>query len=469
MPPKKQKGEKKGRGRAPSNSGGLLATSLGHSREASPAAEQDTDEEPSDFDIREATPQEGPTLSANDVARLHAKIALLESKLTSTYFDQSGRGSAQKCPIWKYGSQRPLSTDTPTMDKPSSLLPMRRAVLDWLGVHSFVLRLSDEEKKMMDPTELAIYRANRAEFQATWAPSSLTHLHHDVYMELKRHLSRSILVAHIFTQVSPEQHECAARLWDALLVAFHPHSHQVVSAVIAEAASTILQGPDHDISDPTKAFRRWDAAVASLHQNAGDLPTLDAKTLCTCLMIASMYASKQDAYYQAYMHLQATLALPTATLDPHTVRTAAVNAFNAEQRRRSSSAPESVLGFAAAATGFRRPPTGTSTPAASCCRCPHHCVLPDGTFRHVRVEAHIAAVPDRDSEPDVSEHTRRAYRVYKAAITASTSSTADIDRATRALQEERQSDLERARYYRMQEDEEALLAIAAAREYDSDE
>ena len=68
----------------------------------------------------------------------------------------------------------------------------------------------------------------------------LTHLHHDVYMELKRHLSRSILVAHIFTQATTEHHECAARLWDALLLAFHPRSHQVVSAVIAEAASTIL-------------------------------------------------------------------------------------------------------------------------------------------------------------------------------------------------------------------------------------
>ena len=461
------------RQRAPYNSGGLWTTSLGHSREASPAAEQATDEEPSDFDIREVAPREDSTLSADDVALLRAKIELLESKLTTAYFDQSGRGRAQKCPIWKYGSQRPLSTDTPTMDKPSSLLPMRRAVLDWLGAHSFVLRLSVEEKKMMDHTELAIYRANRAEFQATWAPSSLTHLHHDVYMELKRHLSRSILVAHIFTQVSPEQHECAARLWDALLVAFHPHSHQVVSAVIAEAASTILQGPDHDISDPTKAFRRWDAAVASLHQNAGDLPTLDAKTLSACLMIASMHASKQDSYYQAYMHLQATLALPSATLDPHTVRTAAVNDFNAEQRRRSSTsrAPESVLGFAAAATGFRRPPTGTSTPASSCCRCPHHCVLPDGTFRHVRVEAHIAAVPDRDSEPDVSEHTRRAYRVYKAAIDASAPH-GDIERLSRALKEERQSDRERARYHRMQEEEEAVMAIAAARDYsyyDSDE
>ena len=60
---------------------------------------------------------------------------------------------------------------------------------------------------------------------------------------------------------------------------------------------------------------------------------------------------------------------------------------------------------------------------------PHHCVLPDGTFRIVRpVEAHIASVPDRDPEADVSEKTLRAYRVYKAAITDPNSSRADIAR-----------------------------------------
>ena len=43
----------------------------------------------------------------------------------------------------------------PTMDKPGSLLPMRRAVFDWLGAYSFVLRLSEEERKLLDKTELA--------------------------------------------------------------------------------------------------------------------------------------------------------------------------------------------------------------------------------------------------------------------------------------------------------------------------
>ena len=45
----------------------------------------------------------------------------------------------------------------------------------------------------------------------------------------------------------------------------------------------------------------------------------------------------------------------------------------------------------------------------------------------------------------------------------------DIDRLTRALKEQRQANRERAQYYRMQEEEDAILAIAAARDYDSDE
>jgi len=105
-------------------------------------------------------------------------------------------------------------------------------------------------------------------------------------------------------------------VWDALLLAFHPHSHQVVSAVIAEAASTILQGPDHDTTDPAKAFRKWDAAVGSLNQNALDLPPLDAKMLSTCLMVASLHASKEDSYYQAYLQLQATLQYDSAKWKP---------------------------------------------------------------------------------------------------------------------------------------------------------
>lgn len=241
----------------------------------------------------------------------------------------------------------------------------------------------------------------------------------------------------------------------------------MVSAVIAEAAATILQGPDHDTTDPAKAFRKWDAAVGSLNQNALDLPPLDAKMLSTCLMVASLHASKEESYYQAYAQLQAALALPSATLDAPTVRAAAVAAFNAEQRRRSSTsrAPDSMLGplpppvFAARSMvlPLRRLPAAAAD-------------LPDGTFRVVRpVEAHIAVAPDRDPHADVSDTTLHAYKAYKAAITDPNSSRADIARLTGDLKEERQADRERARYYRMQEEEDAILAISAARDFDSDE
>ena len=292
-----------------------------------------------------------PRISAAEGVQLRAELAMLQDKFASMRFDQRAAASTgndtHRLAVWKPNSLRGMAADTPSMDKPGSVLLFRRLVFDWLGAYSFVLRLSTEERKMLTKTELLLHRTNRAAFLDAWTPSSLTHLHHDVYMELKRYLSRSILVAHIFTQVTTEHHECATGLWDALLRTFHPRSHQVISAVIAEAASTILQGPDHDTTDPAKGFRKWDAAVISLHANARDLPALDAGLLSTCLMVASLHASKEDSYYQAYLQLQATLALPSATLDAHTVRTAAVNAFNAEQRRRSSTsrAPDSVRGL----------------------------------------------------------------------------------------------------------------------------
>ena len=237
----------------------------------------------SDSEHREAA----SGLSTDEVAQLRAKIAILESRVQTAHMD--GRGAtAPKLTVWRYKSMWPIPADIPTMDRPASLLPFRRAIFDWLGAHSFVLRLSGQERKMLDDTDLALLRANRKAFIEAWAPSSLTHLQHDVYSELKKHLSRSILVTHIFTQVTSEHSDCATQVWDALILAFHPHSHQVVSAMVAEAASTILRGPDHNTADPAKAFRKWDAAVSSLNQSALDLPPLDAKMLSTCLMEASL-------------------------------------------------------------------------------------------------------------------------------------------------------------------------------------
>jgi len=69
-----------------------------------------------------------------------------------------------------------------------------------------------------------------------------------------------------------------------------------------------LRGPDNDAADADKAFLKWDAAVGDLNQNTRDLPPLKAEMLSTCLMYASLHASKADPYYQAYAQLQASLA-----------------------------------------------------------------------------------------------------------------------------------------------------------------
>ena len=113
---------------------------------------------------------------------------------------------------------------------------------------------------------------------------------------------------------------------------------------------------------------------------------------------------------------------------------------------------------------FATPIPGTSTPASSCYRCPHHCVLPDGTFCVVcPVNAHLSALPDRDPYADVSDKTIKAYKAYKAAIEDPHCSNADLARLTGTLVEERQSDRERARYYRMQDEEADILAVARRR------
>jgi hypothetical protein len=98
--------------------GHLLATSLGPSRTASTDKEDATrdaaadEDEVSDSDLREAAPREGPSWSADDVARLHAKIELLEGRLETARFDQGGGNAAHKCPTWKYGSFRAPPSDT---------------------------------------------------------------------------------------------------------------------------------------------------------------------------------------------------------------------------------------------------------------------------------------------------------------------------------------------------------------------
>ena len=284
------------------------------------------------------------------VALLEAELDLMRERLAARNARAPAAASGDpRRSTWKPNSLRALPSETPFMHKPGSILAVRRAVIEWLGSYSFVLRLSTEERTMLTSAELELHRENRDAFLESWTPASLNQLQHDTYLELKRHLARSILVAPLFTQVTTEHANCATRLWDALLLAFPPRSPQVIAEVIAEAAVTILRGPDHDAEDSDKAFRKWDAAVGTLNQTASDMPPFDSKMLCTYLMFASLHSSKEDAYYQAYSQLQTALAQSSATFDAATVRAAAMRAFQAEQRRRASTsrAPDSVEAFAA--------------------------------------------------------------------------------------------------------------------------
>ena len=406
------------------------------------------------------------------VALLEAELDLMRERLAARRAPAAASGDPRRS-TWKPNSLRSLPSETPFMHKPGSILAFRRAVIEWLGSYSFVLRLSTEERKMLTSAELELHRANRDAFLESWTPASLNQLQHDAYLELKRHLARSILVAPIFTQVTTEHANCATRMWDALLVAFPPQSPRVVAEVIAEAAVAILRGPDHDAADAEKAFRKWDDAVGTLNQTANDLPPFDARMLCAYLMYASLHGSKEDSYYQAYSQLQASLAQSSATFDTATVRAAAMRAFQAEQRRRASTsrAPDSVEAFAAFGSAPRRPVTGTATAHATCCKCPHHCVLPDGTFRVVRsIAAHQALVPPEfDYCPGVSAKTLHAFKCYKAAVEDTGSSRDEIARLAQTFEVQRQADKERAMYYRLQDQESAMLAVTGYDDIDGDD
>ena len=166
---------------------------------------------------------------------------------------------------------------------------------------------------------------------------------------------------------------------------------------------------------PDKAFKHWDASVASLLQ-VGDA-VMTPERLGAIMMYASLHNSTKDTYYNAFMRLNESLTHGTSTFDVATVRAAAVLAFNAENRRLKKtppdSTPASVLGFAAA-VGPRRSSTvsGSHTAGPGCCKCPFHCKLPDGTFRVVRArETDAAANVGTVATAPTSSESRHALRL----------------------------------------------------------
>ena len=166
-----------------------------------------------------------------------------------------------------------------------------------------------------------------------------------------------------------------------------------------------MRGPDHAVTDPTKAFADWDEAVSHLLY-LGEV-TLTSEQISAILMFASLHGSTNDLYYTAYMSLNDSLTNKSSTFNAATVRAAALTAFNAEQRRlrkhptQSDSVPASVLGFAANVVGPRRsaPTTGTHTAGSGCCKCVRAWPLTCTTSRPSRGTPSAMRVPRASDFP----------------------------------------------------------------------
>ena len=181
MPPKPGRRKNKGSGRAPTSAAALGPPS-GDVTPDNDGEDGTHDEAVSDSEIREAGPREAtsspPRFSQSKEELLEEDIALLHHRLKTARFESRGASDGSRRSTWKAQSLRSLPSDTPHMNKPGSLLGLRRAAFNWLGSYSFVLRLAPVE--VMSPTELELDRDNRAVFLAAWTQASLTQLQQDV-------------------------------------------------------------------------------------------------------------------------------------------------------------------------------------------------------------------------------------------------------------------------------------------------
>ena len=144
----------------------------------------------------------------DELATLRNKNAALRRQL------QRRTGAATKRSTWKPHSLHPIPLDTPPLLEPKDILFVRDSVLQWLGVHSWVLRLGKAERKMLTKQELTIREERYQEFCDNYTASSLHLLHHDIYMALKRLLGKSLMVSHLFHQVTTETSNCASARYE---------------------------------------------------------------------------------------------------------------------------------------------------------------------------------------------------------------------------------------------------------------
>jgi len=103
------------------------------------AVEFDEADEDDDDDYDETAAQ----TAEDELATLRTKNAALKRQL------QRRTGAAPKRSTWKAHSLHNIPPETPSLIEPKDILAVRDAVLQWLGVHSWALRLGNAERKML--------------------------------------------------------------------------------------------------------------------------------------------------------------------------------------------------------------------------------------------------------------------------------------------------------------------------------
>jgi hypothetical protein len=88
-----------------------------------------------------------------------------------------------------------LQSARQTVTKASDILAFRKFLFDSLGYYSFPLRLGPQERKMLTPEMITTLEANEEEFRTTYTTSSFHLLQQDIYLALKKLLSKSIMLS----------------------------------------------------------------------------------------------------------------------------------------------------------------------------------------------------------------------------------------------------------------------------------
>jgi len=196
---------------------------LAHTREQLREAGQDALRMASAHEPPTQTPIYGPGNifdTGNDghddeIATLREANADLTRRLRK-YHSESTVGAAPRLLMWKPQSLPAMPPHPPTVTKASDILAFRKFLFDALGYYSFPLRLGPQERKMLTPEMITTLEANEEEFRTTYTTSSFHLLQQDIYLALKKLLSKSIMLSNFFNQVTTETSDCACRLWDLI-------------------------------------------------------------------------------------------------------------------------------------------------------------------------------------------------------------------------------------------------------------